>query len=189
MAGCSLAFAGCCSTKRPKEAPSHAAPVVITAPAKFERHDDDWGYLIISDAKNHYEFAWSLAGQSSGRVAPESNRIYTFTIVEEPFRDDLPIPKIVKVERDGKTIYDREVCEVHHTKMKLKKVPIVYGLTGPAPGEPHGNVEYHLFPNRNEFYLGGCSIDDHSPKTEKVYVCGECRKAYEKWKAEHPKAQ
>ena len=160
------------------------APVVITAPAKLEQRGD-WIYLTISDAKHSYDLPWA---NYAGSVALESNRVYTFTIIEEPFRSGF-IPEVVRVERDGKMIYDREICEVHHIKMYRKEVRIAYGLILPGPGEPTGETEQRLFPHRLEVSFGGCVVSPDSPKTEKVYVCSECKKAYEKWKSKHTKTK
>jgi hypothetical protein len=84
-------------------------------------------------------------------------------------------------------IYDIEVCEVHKTKMEHKEVRIVYGYFLPRPDEPSYDVERRLFPHRREYSLGGCTVNNL--ETERVYVCTDCRKAYDKWKAEHKKSK
>jgi hypothetical protein len=166
-----------------RAAESSKPPVVITAPARLEQRGD-WTWLTISDAKNSYELPWALQPHV-GSVALEPNRVYTFTIVEEPFHYRFPIPQVARVERDGKVIYDRETCEAHHVKMDRKVVRIDYGLIVPGPGEPTGETEHRLFPHRHEVAFGGCVVMPDSPKTEKVYVCSECKKAYDKWRAEN----
>jgi hypothetical protein len=164
------------------------APVVITAPARLEQRGD-WIYLTISDARHSYDLPWAMPPHYAGSVALESNRVYTFTIIEEPSRSGFLLSDVVRVERDGKMIYDREICEVHHIKMDRKEVRIAYGLLVPGPGEPTGDIEQRLFPHRYEVAFGGCVVSPNSPKTDKVYVCSECKKAYEKWKSKNKKTK
>lgn len=149
-------------------------------------------YLTISDAKHSYEFPWGIPPHYNGSVVLESNRVYTFTVIEEPLSllgVGSSFPVVVRVERDGKMIYDREVCEVHQIQMERKWVRIVYGLIAPGPGEPSGDTEQRLFPHRREVSFGGCVVSPDSPKTNKVYVCSQCKKAYEKWKTENTKTK
>ena len=164
------------------------ARVVITAPAKLEQRGD-WIYLTISDARHSYDLPWAMPPHYAGSVTLESNRVYTFTIIEERSRSGFLIPEVVRIERDRKLIYDREICEVHHIKMDRKQVKIEYGLILPGPGEPTGETAQRLFPHRLEVAFGGCVVSPDSPKTEKVYVCRECKKAYEKWKSENKKTK
>jgi hypothetical protein len=180
--------------------------IVITAPAKFELRGDST-YLTISDSKHSYDFLWAYRPQYkwafspqrniyTGIVSLETNHVYTFTVIEEdPSLDSLhkdhlliktPIPRVRRIEDHGKLIWDREVCEVHWIKMDFRNVPIVYGdRLRPVPGEPTSDEELRLFPHRLEVYYGGGGYGSDSPKTNKVYVCSECKKAYEKWKSEH----
>src|SRR5690349_9170777 len=88
-----------------RAADSAKPPVVITAPAKLE-HRNDWIYLIVSDSKHSYEIAWDE------EVALQTNQVYVFTIIEEPFMRNAFLPRVTKVQQDGKTIYDREMCEI-----------------------------------------------------------------------------
>jgi hypothetical protein len=110
-----------------RAAESSKPPVVITAPARLEQRGD-WTWLTISDAKNSYELPWALQPHV-GSVALEPNRVYTFTIVEEPFHYRFPIPQVARVERDGKVIYDRETCEAHHVKMDRSLDSAIAALT------------------------------------------------------------
>lgn len=117
-------------------------------------------------------------------VTLDTNRVYAFTVVEEPFRS-ITIPKLRRVQRDGQTIYDIEVCEVHKTTMEHKKVKIHYGLILPGPNEPSADTQRQSFPHHCEYSLGGCVITPDSPKTTRVYVCANCKKAYDKWKTDN----
>ena len=166
-------------------AESAKAPVIITAPARLENRDG-WTYLIISNSNHSYELPWARPPHFDGDVALQADQVYTFTVIEEPFMRDVLIPHVAKVEQNGRTIYDREVCEVHHAKMERKKVRVVYGLIRPGAGEPSSDTERRLFPHRHEISFGGCDVGSYSPKTEKIYVCDQCKKAYAKWKAENP---
>jgi hypothetical protein len=164
---------------------------LVTAPAKMEWRND-WMYLHVSDGKHSYEFPWGYPPHYShtGIVSLETNHVYTFTVIEEEstlipkhlMLTNIPIPRVLRIEDRGKLVWDHEVCEVHKVKMELKEVPIVYGLIRPAPGAPTPDQELHLFPHRWEVSHGGCAISPHSPKSEKIYVCRECKQAYDDWK-------
>jgi hypothetical protein len=80
---------------------------------------------------------------------------------------------------------EQAVCEVHNAKMELKEVDISYGE--PRDNEWTGDTEHRLFPHWREYSIGGCEISENSPKTVKAYVCADCKKACEKWKAENKK--
>ena len=161
------------------------APVVITAPAKL-KPCGNWMCLTIADEKHNFELLWAMQPHYSVPVALESNRVYRFTVIKEPFRGgiNITIPEVIRVEQDGRVIYDREVCQVHQLKMDRKKVPIVYGLFRPHPGEPSAATERQLFPHSRDFVLGGCVVGPE--KTDHIFVCSDCKKAYEKWKTENP---
>ena len=64
---------------------------------------------------------------------------------------------------------------------------VEYGTVWPPPSEADRNAGRLLFPHGREFAFGGCAVGPDSPKSESVYVCGDCKKAYQKWKKEHPK--
>ncbi|HMJ65368.1 MAG TPA: hypothetical protein VK615_08445 [Candidatus Binatia bacterium] len=142
-------------------------------------------YLTISNENARYEVYWSYPPNYDRPVVLESNRVYTFTVIGEPINDcpSLVVPRVVRVEKDGKMLYDREICDVHHIRMERKEVPILYGLILPGLGEPGGDTAQRLFPHRYETRLGGCCVTPTSPKTDKVYVCSECKKAYANWNA------
>jgi hypothetical protein len=121
-------------------------------------------------------------------VSLDTNRVYTFTVDQKPdhtsYGAAITVPELRKVQWSGQTIYDIEVCEIHKGKMEHEEVRVLYGLIRPEPGEPSGDEEQRLFPHRHEMLLGGCVSWPNSPKTKKVYVCGECTKAFDKWKSE-----
>ena len=169
--------------------------VVITCPAQLERRDD-WIYLTLTNSQHRYEIPWSMAPHYQGDVALKAGRTYTFTVVEEPSswagetQSEIatPRPEVTKVEWKGKVIYDREVCSAHKARMERKEVPIVYGYVIREPGAPSGKTAERLFPNRREVSMGGCVFTPgFSPEVDLVYVCSECKNAYEKWEAENLK--
>jgi hypothetical protein len=121
-------------------------------------------------------------------ISLDTNQFYTFTVAQKPFYN-FTTPELQRVELAGQTIYDIEVCEVHKTRMEHKKVKILYGLIRLAPDEPSADTERRLFPHHREYSFGGCCVTPDSPKTERVYVCSECKKAYEKWKSENKMAK
>jgi hypothetical protein len=169
--------------------------VTIATRPRFVEHRGLYTCLVIADDKHSYEIYWALHLPKEVQFFPislDTNLVYTFTVAEEPnerFKNDIRLPKLRRVQQGNQTIYDLEVCEVHKTKMDHKQVEIVYGLILPGPDEPSANTEQRLFPHRREYWLGGCASGPDSPKTEKVYVCTECKKAYEKWKSEDKKTK
>jgi hypothetical protein len=91
----------------------------------------------------------------------------------------------MKMKQEGKTIYDHEVCEVHHAKMQFLEVPIHYGLPAPDPNDLRGEKGKRLFAHGRAYVLDGCVVEPDSPKTGKTYVCKQCQDAYAKWEKEH----
>lgn len=155
--------------------------LVVTCPAKVKQNGNSKD-LILCQGEDRYEFSW---WSFSDVKELKPNRIYTFTIIEEksPWGDDFQRRDIAKIERQGKVIYDREKCSVHRVRMERKKVPIIYGYLSRMPGDPPGRTARRLFPNRYEFGTGGCTyIPGFSPETDLVYVCNDCKHAYEEWK-------
>jgi len=170
-------------------ASSHAyasTQVVITTRPRFADRGQ-FTYLLLADAKQRYEVAWAMPPKMQFLpVVLDTNRVYTFTLHEKPYRD-ITIPELLRVQADGQTIYDVAVCEVHKTKMELKEVRISYGL--PAPSMLPTDTERRLFPHYREQVLGGCVMSPDSPKAEKIYVCSECKNGYEKWKGENARTK
>ena len=82
-----------------------------------------------------------------------------------------------------------DVCEVHKATMEHKEVRIFYGWIMPKPDEPSSGTEHRLFPHYREYVLGDYVIAAVSPMTERVYICSDCKKAYEKWKLDNKKTQ
>jgi len=160
-------------------AESGAQTVVITAKPKFVEYWGGYVSLIISGTNHVYTNDWGVVGIPSASL--DTNHFYTFTITQESFRGT-SIPQLRRVQLNGQTIYDIEICEVHKTKMELKTVPIQYGLMEPDPDAPSGNEERRLFPHGRDYVLGGCIIEPR--KTAEVYVCPECEQAAAKWYAE-----
>ncbi len=165
-----------------------AKTVVVTAKPRFQ-HQGQFVDLIISDKNHSFNISWGMSPYLQFiPVSLETNRVYTFTVAQTTLRS-FSIPELRKVKLDGRTIYDIEICEVHKTRMKHKVVRVAYGLIIPGPDEPSGVTERRLFPHRREISFGGCVSTPDSPKTERVYVCSECKKACDKWRSEHKKPQ
>jgi hypothetical protein len=161
--------------------------VVVTKPRIEQR--GQFTYLVISDTNHSLDIVWGMLPDTQFiPVSLDTNRIYAFTVAQKPYRT-ITFPELRKVQSGGQTIYDIEVCEVHKVKMEYKEVKIHYGLPAFRPDEPSADAERHLFPHRLEYSLGGCVISPDSPKTEKIYVCGNCRRAYEIWKSENKKTK
>src|ERR1051325_10764732 len=96
-----LAIFGCVAFS----AAERAKQVTITARPRFDDRDR-YTYLLLSDDKHSYEILWSIPPKIQFvPVTLDGNRVYTFTVVEEPFRDTT-IPKLRRVQQDGQIIYD-----------------------------------------------------------------------------------
>src|SRR5207249_1427271 len=108
--------------------------------------------------------------------------VYTFTILNERFKR-YRLPEVGRVERDGRTIFDREICEVHHQTMERKRVRIIYGLIRPGPSAPSSEIERSHFPHRREVTLGGCVSGMGTPRSARVFVCTASKAAYANWRA------
>jgi hypothetical protein len=148
--------------------------------------DGDFTNLRITDNKRSWDLGWGYHGMSFFPVTLDTNQTYTFTMAEKPFHGS-SIPELRRVLLGGTVLYDREICEVHKKKMVHKEAPIAYGLMLPDPEDPSGEIERRMFPHRYEISFGGCVITPRSPKTEKIYFCSECKKAFAKWRSEKGK--
>ena len=77
------------------------------------------------------------------------------------------------------------ICEVHQTKMPLRKVQIIYGLPAGTEDEPYYEVRFKLFPHAREVSYGGCVVMPDSPKNEMIRICPACKQAEQAWKDSH----
>jgi hypothetical protein len=164
---------------------SEAAPqlVHVTSVPQLDQHEQG-PFLTVRDVQHCYYLILP-----SFPFLLDTNRTYSFTVIDDPSRTvfiEDPFngvfgATLARVQLDGKTIYDIEVCEVHKVKMNEKDVPIIYGLYRPGPEVPSPDIERRFFPHRREYALGGCMRALHGPTKEKRYLCGQCKVAYEKW--------
>lgn len=154
--------------------------VVVTAKPRFEQRGE-FIKLIVSNANHSAEVSWAvLPAVQFVPLSLDTNQVYTFIVEQKPYRE-IAIPELRRVEVNGQTIYDIEVCEIHKTKMEYKEVKIAYGLILPKRDDPSADTERQLFPHRREYSLGGCVVTTDSPKTDQVYVCSNCKTAFEWW--------
>jgi hypothetical protein len=152
--------------------------VVITTRPRFE-DQGQFTSLILSDGDQSWNILWAMPPKMQFvPVTLDTNRVYRFVVHKEP-RGDLRIPKLLKVQLDGQTIYDIEVCEAHKTIMEPKAVRIAYGLVRPEPDAPPADTEQQLFPHRHEYLSGGCVVGPERWGT--VYVCRQCKEAFQWW--------
>lgn len=166
---------GCMPLKSAEQAPQ---TVVITSKPRFEQRGK-FTYLAISDTNRSFDMSWGmLPDMQFIPVSLDTNRVYTFTVVQRPFRS-ITIPELRKVQLGGQTVYDIEVCEAHKTKMEHKEVKIAYGLILPGRDDPSADTERRLFPHRSEYSLGGCAVGEE--KTTKMYICSACKESFTWW--------
>jgi hypothetical protein len=163
----------------------------LTAPVKFDQRDTTT-FLVIDDGKKKMDFVWSyVQPDKQTAVYPvklEEKQTYTFTIEQEK---SAAVPgvlinaQIMAVTRDGQTVYDRALCELHRRRMERKEVPIVYGLVAKLPGDPSAEEE-KAFPKWRESFAGGCIVMPGRDK-ELVFVCPDCKAGHAEWKAKAKK--
>lgn len=158
--------------------------ISISAKPRFELRQNGVGFLVVGDTGRLYRIGWPILPTNRLPAAIlHTNRVYSFVLAERPF-DDWTIPELRSVRLEGETLYDIEVCEVHKTKMELKEATMVSRHGVPAPGEPSYDEEQQLFPHRREFFHGW-RPQPEGPKAEQIFVCHECKKAYDSWKENH----
>jgi len=156
--------------------------VTVVASPIFEQRGE-WTCLIVSNASHFYRF-WSLPARERWfEVSWDTNSIYTFVVADGPYMREL-----LKIEHQGKTLFDKEVCNVHHIKLEREEVPIIYGLIIPPTNSPPAEIERKSFPFRHrESAWGGCI--PYTIKTTKISVCAQCSAAYRKWERENRTAK
>jgi len=76
------------------------------------------------------------------------------------------------------------ICQVHKCEMIKKDIKISYGLP-PAPVFGYSEAKDLLFPNCDDYILGGCCVSFSSPKVKKINICEKCNKERQKWKKLH----
>lgn len=153
------------------------APVSLTTNPQFVQEGTSIK-LVLSDSNRTYKTSWANTKPDIQfvPVSVDTNRTYTFTIRMEPF-EEFRFPELHRIESEGRTIYDIEVCHVHKVKMEHKEVPI-YGLLSKTPNAPSDDEEKRLFPNYREYIGGLCT----GPRAGWIYVCPNCKEAFAKWK-------
>lgn len=97
---------------------------------------------------------------------------------------NLKVHTLVRIESDGKRIYDRSFCAVHQIPMELRNVGVAFGLLKFSAAERY--CQEH-FPNYRDFGMGGCTIPEGEEyKTVPIYICATCVTACNEYKARHP---
>jgi hypothetical protein len=73
-------------------------------------------------------------------------------------------------------------CKIHNKPLFLDTVPIVYGLIRFTPIQKEEfRVKDSIFPNAQDFVIGGCIVDENNPKMKVVYKCPTCILEKAKW--------
>jgi hypothetical protein len=91
---------------------------------------------------------------------------------------------LIKVESDGKRIYDRSFCSVHQHAMELRNVSIAFGMLAFSSAERY--CQDH-FPHYRDFGIGGCVMSEGDEnKMIPIYICAACVAACNEYKAAHP---
>lgn len=180
----------------------------MTLPARIETSAQDGGQrLFIEDKERTFQFFWAST-DTGRRLSPypfllDAGKVYTFTVEERPHPSFNRItdegakekkepeyffsPILIRVTDGEKSLFDLEMCEVHHCKMERKEVPISYGLIRLQKPLPTLEDEKALFPHRREYVMGGCIVMP-GKKTETMYVCPQCKSAFVEWEKAHPEA-
>jgi len=103
--------------------------------------------------------------------------------VDEYLKNAIEINKLEDLKYIDKIIDEKLMiyCNVHKCKMIKKNIPILYGMPLPPPVGYLENKEI-FFPNCDDEIIGGCVIENNSPKYLKKYYCKQCNRDRDKWK-------
>lgn len=72
------------------------------------------------------------------------------------------------------------ICEIHHTSMQEKAVPISYGMFVHTEYDVAlRQAQQKSFPHAIDRIEGGCVVG--SPSAEAVWECADCRAAKNNW--------
>lgn len=77
---------------------------------------------------------------------------------------------------------DESRCPVHRVPLHEEVVAIEWGRFGET--NEYRDAQWDLFPFANEFFLGGCVVDQETRAI--VHYCPECRRARKQWLAGQP---
>jgi hypothetical protein len=174
-------------SSRPKVV-SAGGIVTITSAPKFERRGRYSCFTVIDDERHTFRL-WGLDDQDPlPAVSLGTNAVYEFTFATVALGGERGLD-LLRVRQDGETVYDVNRCEVHRVIMDRRTVRVVYGLPwfaygGSKPGMPSREIVRRDFPHFLETAYGGC-IPGVATNAE-VRVCGECKGAYARWRAENP---
>jgi hypothetical protein len=91
---------------------------------------------------------------------------------------------MLKVEGNGTTLFDRSICGLHHIPMKLREVPIEYGMLAQSTIEAYCDPK---FPHFREYAAGGCLVGEK--KTTRIYICPACVAACKEYSKAHPEPE
>src|SRR5262245_19679639 len=81
-----------------------AQTIVITTKPKFEQRDQ-FTYLALGDTNHSFSISWGMPPDRQFiPVSLDTNRVYTFTVAQRPFRST--IPELRRVQLGGQNIYD-----------------------------------------------------------------------------------
>ncbi|MBX3743433.1 MAG: hypothetical protein KF712_20780 [Akkermansiaceae bacterium] len=141
--------------------------------------------LLAADQSYRFTFEETAYPYISGLQQMENGKITLMGQRHPPEPPDFMWTReILTVERDGSTIFDRTVCEVHHEKMERRDLSISYGLPD-MNYFPPPLVEAKEFPHYREFVLGGCCVVV-GRDTQRGFVCSGCVKAFKEWQSKNP---
>ena len=179
--------------------------VTLVVKPSFATHADHLTYLVLGSGESAIELYWSSVSPSkTSSMYPltlNTTDIYSF-VVERTKHEVAHYPAkekllsnaanravcytydVIRVAQSGRVLFDRSICEVHHTLMKREQLPISYGLPARRFLEPTSNEFSSLFPHHQEFVLGGCVVG--KDKTALTFVCQKCRDARKAWDETHP---
>ena len=145
--------------------------------------DKDVSKIILCSVVYPYSGMW-------GAYCPFNYLYYSNLEVDEYLKNTVEIDNL----EDIKYIYEiingnsthllRDYisrCNIHNLKMVKKNIPILYGMPVSPPVGYFENKEI-FFPNCDDVILGGCEIEEDSPKYRKKYYCKQCNENREKWK-------
>lgn len=164
-------------TRTPEELRIHKGPLSIAVDPTY-----GYGNLNVPQPKQQ-SFSLFIPSEAMPKLEKlDKNQPFEvrYWYHEQSFFDDVMIGggELVSIRDASGTILDLSRCELHTVDMIRRPVPIIHGL----PMREFLEARNRDFPHPASI-LGGCVVDEGSPKKIPHYVCPKCEAAAEAWSA------
>jgi len=144
--------------------------------------------LILHANGKEYVADWYV-GFTHDAPKLSSDTVYDFVLVERsnPARyGQLIWHDIWRVSLKGRVLYDHEVCEVHHVRLRRVVSLTEHGYAG-LPDDKEMERLTHVYPHSLTGRPILCPIGSapsEGPTTDEILVCDQCEQAFQRLKKE-----